>query len=234
MAECQQWLEIIKNTQGLPDDFVAELLGGRQGLLGRCGGYADGYSKNSQVVSGCVMGHLRNPTKQFIPALFLWANGLPTGSMPRSIQEAFAIKHAAIQAEQPVQPTPLQAQQVSGTQATVIKGEALLEMGLKDWSLDFTHENEWRSTEKEIRFFYDGAPYWETVRWYYKLTKNPDGTYKLNWSYALPMADPKPSDPSIPFSITADNKYPANLVLSLFGNLENDRIIVKDIQIQLR
>ncbi len=230
LGECRQWVEEIKKSQGLPTDFVEEILSGRQGLLGRCGGYTSGYSKDSQVVSGCLMGHLRAPSTQFVPALFLWANGLPNGARPRSLLEAFYLRRSTIPSP-PSLPAVSPDSAVRQTGPATISVQKLLEIDLQDWPLHFTHENEWRVVEKEMRFLVDGSFYWETIRWYYRLTPNADGTYKLSWSYLLPMADPKPSDPSLNLTVDEKGEYPPNLSLTIFGKAESDQIIITDLQL---
>src|SRR3989338_7008493 len=107
VAECQPLIERLKQGDpAVPADFLEELLSGPQGLLGRCGGYLKGFSKDSMAVSGCVMGHLRSPNIVFPPTLFLWAKGLPAGAKPRSLEEALKMKREAAPPPPPLTPPP--------------------------------------------------------------------------------------------------------------------------------
>lgn len=78
----------------------------------------------------------------------------------------------------------------------------------------FTHVQEWRPVETEIK-------------WFYWLEPNKDGTYTLFWrTDNEEAADPTPKDPKITFRLV-DGEYPESLTLQ-FKEDHSVGIVVKD------
>ena len=198
LAECQTLIEKLKQGDpAVPSDFLEGLLSGPQGLLGRCGGYLKGFSKDSPAVSGCVMGHLRSPNIVFPPTLFLWAKGLPAGAKPRSLEEALKMKREAAPPPPPLTPPPPPP---PDTEHRVLVEKRLAELGF-----EFRFVDEWKEVETAVETIRDGALHTITCNWSYKLTRNNNGSYAVEW-----RSDG--NDGKLVFPVV-DDQYPKNLVL---------------------
>lgn len=204
MAECQGLIEKLKRDTPLPADFLDDLLAGGRGLLGRCGGYLSGYSKDSPVVSGCIMGHLRNPNIVFPPTLFLWANGLPTGAKPRSLNEALRMKREmTLPAPQPPPVPPVPPMPPPPPR------NILVDKSLADLGFEFRFVDEWKEVETVIEKIRNGSLHTIQCNWSYKLTQNGSGSYTVEWRWGNETG-------KLLFPVV-ENQYPKNLVLVLFG-----------------
>ncbi|MDZ4224573.1 MAG: hypothetical protein U1D33_01560, partial [bacterium] len=204
LAECQPLIERLKMGEpAVPADFLNALLEGPQGLFGRCGGYMDGYSKDSPEVFGCVMGHLRNPNIVFPPTLFLWAKGLPAGAKPRSLKEALRMKReTAPQAPPPLPPPPAPPVPPAPPDP---QHSVILEKRLADLRFEFRFVDEWKKVETIIETIRDGALHTVACDWSYKLTQNSDSSYTVEW-----RSDG--NNGKLVFPVVND-QYPKNLVL---------------------